>query len=526
VYELFAKLLEQVRGAWRFRWLALGVAWLVCLLGWAMVLTMPDVYEASTRVFVDTRTTLSRVTQGMTVESNIETQILRVRQSLLSNPELEAVMRDTGFPLEGLTPQELQGRIAGLRERIEITGTTAQYSSSGGVFTLVYRDEDRERALRVVQRLVDSFVSDSQSGKREGTEQAQQFLVKQIRDYEQRLSAAEGRLAGFKKNNVGLMPGAQGGYFTRLQGEIDGLGQARDKLAIAERRRDELQRQLRGEQPVVVSDVPSTTPVPGATDTASRIRETQTRLDELLLRYTERHPDVVALRETLAGLKARQQQEIETLKSSGGAPGSGMASNPVFQDIQLRLNQAEVDIAALRAEVIDRQGKVAELRRLVDTAPEVEAELARLDRDYEVTHAQYRALVERLEKTRLSEQAEETGAVQFDVIDPPAAPFYPVAPKRGLLAVAILFFGMGAGGGLAWLLHQLRPVFIDARQLNEVTGLPVLGMVSMTWLEKHKARRVRRVFAYAAAAGMLLFVAAVMVAVQRPIVDLLHRWLG
>ncbi|MGH8277131.1 MAG: XrtA system polysaccharide chain length determinant, partial [Steroidobacteraceae bacterium] len=49
--------LEQVRGTWRYRWVALAVAWSVAVLLWAGVFLIPDTYQASARVFVDTNTT-------------------------------------------------------------------------------------------------------------------------------------------------------------------------------------------------------------------------------------------------------------------------------------------------------------------------------------------------------------------------------------------------------------------------------------------------------------------------------------
>jgi hypothetical protein len=177
----------------------------------------------------------------------------------------------------------------------------------------------------------------------------------------------------------------------------------------------------------------------------------------------------------------------------------------VYQSIQLSLNQAEVEIAALRGQIADRQRTVRELRALVDTVPEVEAEFAHLNRDYDVTRAQYSALVDRLERARLSEEAEETGGIlRFEVIDPPASAYTPVAPNRPQLLALVLLVGLGGGGGVAYLLHWLRPVFNNARNLAEVTGLTVLGAVSMTWLDKRKSEQRVRQLAFAGAAAMLV----------------------
>ena len=522
--ELFEKLRDDIRGSWRFRWIAVSVAWAVALAGWTVVFLMPDIFEASARVFVDTRTTLNQVTQGLAVESNVDTQIARVRQSLIGGPQLEKVARAAKVePRAGATPQKVKEFYDEVRKRIQITGSTTRDSATGGVYLLTYRDRDRKRAIRLVSRLTDAFVENTTGGKREGSEQAQRFLVEQLKEYEERLAGAEQRLAEFKKANVGLMPGVQGDYFSRLQGEIDQIDKAKAALNLAGRRRAELQSQLRGEAPVL-SVAPATVAGAGGSDITSRIRETQAKLDEMLLRFTDKHPDVIALKQTLADLTARQQEQIEALRrgDAGAAAGIGLAANPVYQNIQLQLNQTNVEIATLNAEIAERQRKIDELRKRVNTAPEVEAGLARLNRDYEVTRASYQALLERLEKARLSEQAEETGIVRFEIIDPPAASFIPVAPKRTLLLLGVLVLALGAGGGLAYLLHLLRSVFSNTRQLQAVTGRPVIGWVSMTGLEDHKANQRRGLLAFAAATSLLLFTATVLVVVQWRLVQLIH----
>lgn len=529
---LLQNILEQVRGVWRFRWIALAIAWVLCPLGWVGVLVLPDAYEASARVFVDTRTTLSEVTKGITVESNVDTQIQRVRQALLGGPQLQEVAAETGLYASATTPQERQRIVTKLRENITISGSNSRDGASGALYVISYQNSDRERALRVVDRLLNTFVEGALGGKREGSAKAQQFLTEQIAEYERRLSQAEERLADFKKKNVGLMPGTQGDYFTRLQAEMESVNKAQADLAVAVRRRDELQRQLRGEQPFLSTPsdggagavAGSPVPVGAANDTGARIREAQARLDELLLRFTEKHPDVIALRATLSELRARQRAEIDAVRRGDPAAASriGLNANPVFQSIQLQLNQTEVEIATLRGKVADGQRKVASLRALVDTAPEVEAEFARLNRDYDVTRAQYQALLERLEKTRLQEEAESTGVVRFEVIEPPTAAFQPVAPNRPRLIVMVLFGGMAAGVGVAYLLNMLRPVFSNTRQLSQITGLPVLGAVSLTWLDRYRAQQRRGAIVYVGAACALVGIGAAIVLVHGHVSPLLQ----
>jgi hypothetical protein len=128
-----------------------------------------------------------------------------------------------------------------------------------------------------------------------------------------------------------------------------------------------------------------------------------------------------------------------------------------------------------------------------------------------VTRAQYQSLVGQLERTRLAEEADATGVVKFEVIDPPTAAFSPVSPKRKYLVLGVLFAGFAAAFGVAFLLHQWKPVFSNVRQLTELSGLPVLGSVSMTWRERYKSKDRRVLFSYAGQGAALVLVAFVIV---------------
>jgi polysaccharide chain length determinant protein (PEP-CTERM system associated) len=512
--------LELIRGVWRFRWTAMLVAWIVCLVGWLVVLAMPDTYSAWARVYVDTRTRLSQVTQGIGVESNIASEAEGVREALLGGPQLEKVARLSMPDYASASSGQQAAIISGLRTRLQVEAT-GERNRPADLYMITYTDQDRQTARRVVDQLLKLFLANALGGSQEGSERAQQFLTQQIAEYDKKLAAAESRLADFKRHNAGLVPGATGGdYFTRLHGDTDDLDKDRLALTVAEQKRDELQRQLSSEQPGMVSGAAGG----GGADTSSAIRETQARLDELLLRFTDKHPDVIAARRTLEDLKKRQQTEIAAVRRGDQAAiaASGLAANPVYQGIKLQLSRADVEVAAARRQVADREGKIAELRKMINTAPEVEAEFARLNRDYDVTRGQYQALVERLNRAKLSDKAEATGVVRFEVVDPPTGSDQPVSPDRIRLILVVLLGGLAAGIGVAYLMHQIRPVFASARQLAELTQLPVLGVVSMTWLERHQAQARHAVWVYSMAVAVLIVVAAVTLLTESAASHFLH----
>jgi polysaccharide chain length determinant protein (PEP-CTERM system associated) len=456
--------------------------------------------------------------QGLTVDQDVEAQINYVRQSLLAGPQLERLAVASGLLPPTISDERQRERILDqMANRITFTvsgaGTpTEDRNSAGTMYGIGYLDGNRARALDVVTRLLDGFVDQTLGGKREGSEQAQKFLETQIKDYEQRLSAAEDSLAEFKKQHVGLMPTEQGGYFTQLQKELDDKKKIESALSIATSRRDALSKQLHGDVAITaagsVLPATGTQGASGSVDTLSQIRETQARLDELLLKFTDKHPDVIAARATLEGLKARRTRELESLRNgdANAAAASGAANNPVYQSIELELNKMDVEIAALRRELAQHQSAVAELQRHLDSAPKVEAEYQQLNRDYDVNKAQYTAMLENYQKARLGERADNAGSVRFEIVLPPTALISPVWPQRKLLLPGIWLVALAAGAVLAYGLQYLRPVVGSLAALERLAGFPVLGVVGIAFPARRRAA-VRRDLLRFSAAGILLVAA-------------------
>jgi polysaccharide chain length determinant protein (PEP-CTERM system associated) len=528
---LIIKILDDIRGSWRFRWVGLAAAWAACLIGWVYVFAMPNVYEAKARVYVDSKTVLGPLLRGLALDPNVESELSVVRQALLSRPTLETVARKTDLDLRAKTPEAREGLLASLQKRIVVvTEVRQRNSTTDGLYAISFQDHSREKSLAVVETLLNTFVEETLGSKRTGQESAQRFLSDEIGELERRLTESEDRLAEFKKKNVGVMPGEGGDYFQRLQAEMSGLTNTRQSVALAESRRAELQRQLSGEDPFLFGIDPGASQSSGESgDLTFRIQEMESRLEEMLLRFTEKHPEVIAVKSTIDELKKKQQEEITRVQAGQRATGSmasSLKSNPVYQGIESELKRVEVQLAELRADLSQRSSRVAGLQRLVDTVPEVEAELARLNRDYEITRTRYLELVERRETAKLSESAEKQGVVKFQIIDPPAVGLEPVAPNRILLLMGVLIVGIGVAAGLMYLLNELRPVYQNTRVLSEATGLPVLGAVSRTWMPDQKARERKGVFVFAGAASLLVAICLMFVMWSGPAVRVAQRLLA
>lgn len=489
-------------------------------LGWVAVFALPDRYEAGAQVLVDTRTALKPALQGLATDQDVSVQISYVRQSLLAGPQLRKIALEVGaLPATGIDPGHQEQLLSNLKSRIQLTVQSADdrpdRPDAGTTYGITYQDTNRERALRLVSILLTTMVSETLGNKQEGSENAQQFLEAQIKDYEARLRAAEDRLAQFKSSHLDQMPAEQGGYFQLLQKQTETIGEIRTKLITAQNRRDTLEKELHGDAAISAasgSTVVGTKGVQAGADTVSRIAEIQAHLDELLLKYTEKHPDVIAARGELADLEMRRAAEIEKLRRGdpNAAATSGASSSPVYQSIQLALNQVDVDISDLRTELAQHEQKAQDLHELLNTAPQIEAEYAQLNRDYDVNKAQYTALLSNYEKARLGERADKAGSVRFEVVQPPTVGFQPVSPARTKLLTGILIAAIAAGAGLAYGLDRLRPVVGSAEGVTKLTGLTVLSVVGPAF-PTHTRRAARRHLRRVSLAFAVVLVAFVLV---------------
>jgi polysaccharide chain length determinant protein (PEP-CTERM system associated) len=271
-------------------------------------------------------------------------------------------------------------------------------------------------------------------------------------------------------------------YFAQVSALTEDVGRVRLELRASEQSRDSLKRELAGEEPILLADpTPVEPPVSVSPELATRLADSRRRLDDLLGRFTDEHPDVVATRRLIAELEEQRNKELEARRrTTSPSKGLSAATNPVFQKIKIALAEAEANVAALRGRLAELEGRLAHLRAAAGRVPQVEAEFAQLNRDYDVLRKKYDELVARRESASISEDVDATTQLaNFRIIDPPRVSPKPVFPNRASLAPLALVVALGLGVFTSFALAQLFPTIDSARTLREIAQRPVLGIVSM-----------------------------------------------
>jgi len=491
-----------LRMTWMYRWLALVVALVACLAGWFAVLAMPNQYEVMARLHIDTQSMLRPLLRGLVVaDGNLQDTVALMRRTLLTRHTLEELSRRTDLDLRATTPAAQDRLIADLAGRIEISSQNKRDDT----YQLRFVDSDPRLAKKLVDELLSIFLESAIGGTREDRAVATQFLEQQIAEYERRLIEAEERLKDFKLKNMTLMPGSGQDFYGRMAKAQEELKRVQLDIKEAERRREELKRQS-GDVPELLEDDEPLFGMGGETaDPASapavkmldqRIAAMQVRMDELLLQYTEKHPELRQMQSLLGAMQEEREQALQDAmaEAAGNSPLPDLADlkfdNPVRQRVAIAISEADAHIAALRSREEDFKAAVQELEGLIDTVPQVEAELTRLNRDYDINKRQYDELVSRRESAKLATDAEQaTDPVKIKVIEPPRLPSTPIGPQRLQLLSGVLAAGVAAGFGLAFVVSQLSPRVFTRNELKELTGLPVLGAITFVRNQWHQSER-------------------------------------
>jgi len=244
--QILAQVYTYLVGVWRYRWLALGIAWTLSVAGWLWVWSLPSSYLATARLDVDSTSILRPLLRGLAIQPDVNQRVALMSKTLLNRPNLEKLMRMADLDLHVKSDLEEERLLTSIKEAISLRGD----SQNASLYSVSFKHEDRDTAKRVVQSLMTIFIESTLGEKRKDSSGAQAFLDQQIADYELRLSEAEQRLANFKQRNVGMLPGEAGGYYQRLDMARSQLSTAQLQLRELENRRNELMVRMRGYEEV------------------------------------------------------------------------------------------------------------------------------------------------------------------------------------------------------------------------------------------------------------------------------------
>ena len=518
------EVMSKLRAYWRRRWVVLGVAWPLALVGWVGVMLLPDRYECMTRIFADTDNLLTPLLRNITVQSDLEKQLDVIERTLLNHNNLVAVAHSADLDLDAVSEIDKEALYDRLKKRITVR------AERRNLFTVSYTDPDPRQAKKVVETLLNIFVETNLGQNRTSMEAARNFIETQIGEYEQKLKQAEQRLATYKSQHTDMVMAIGSGFSARLESARQEAAAAKGRLQDAQVAREQLRAGLASTpQYLEIDNSPQVVVTGGGGPAATakgRVTQAQTEYDKLRSKYTDLHPDVVAARQALDAAKAEVATEArEDAAKPPGTPERGRVSNPVYEQVKVRAVQADAEVAQAQTRFAIANEELQRLQGLAETAPKIEADLADLNREYGVVKGKYEELLGRRESARISEAAENSDKVQFRVIEAPQLPARPSFPNRPLFLTAVLVMAVGAGGAIVFLLDKLDQTVSSVTILTEDLHVRVLGMVPRVKNAVRAAESRRKLWRFGMAGGSLFVAFGLVLAVSSmvKVSDLLAR---
>jgi polysaccharide chain length determinant protein (PEP-CTERM system associated) len=511
--------LDFIRGIWIKKRYVMICSWLICPIGFFYVTTLPDVYESDAQVFVDTRSVLQPILRGLAFGTNPEQEIQMMAKTLLSRSNVETIARESDLDITVTTDDAYNKLITNLTNDINLAGT-----GRDNIYTISYANQNPAMARTVVQETLDLFVEGSLGNSRRDVDTTTRFLDDQIAEYESSLSESEQRLADFKKQYAEILPG-EGTFYNNLQSLRSLLESTELTIKETQQQINAMKGQTRQAQKAADGFGVRSNDGEQVLTTRydDRILGLEGRLDELKLRFTEKHPDVIESQNLLDALKEQREKEINAFmaQDTGDTPSMMTESD---RQLRLEITRLEGQLASLGVRKTDTARKIEDLQSKIDLVPQIEAEQTALNRDYGIKKQKYEELLSRRESNDLTRRADvQSEDLQFRIIRPPLVASQPSGPKRILFYTGILVVGFGMGVGIAFLMSMIKPVLVRGQQLTDLTGFPIWGMVGHLDIVKIKKRNKMRFLIFALSSGTILLMYAGLIVVDVMNIDLASK---
>ncbi len=472
-----ALILKHMYAAWRRRWMGVMVAWLVCGAGWVLVYAIPNQFEFTARMFVDADAVLTPLLRGLAADSAPTTQLEILQRTLLSRPNMEKLVSKTDLELSLNSPSDRERLLTRLAAEIKVIPQTKN------LFTITYRDKSARLAHDVVKALLTIFVESATGGSRSDMENARRFLEQQIQSYEQQLRGAERRRADFRARYAEVLPADDTPNVPALEAARNQVQVLDGKLEDAKIFRNAMKQEVEKTPSMLVAESGGSG---GGTPAKTRLQEAEEQLRLMLLKDTERHPDVIDQRKLIDSLK-----DLSQGGAVAGAPKNTSVRenapkrsvpNQVYDQLKLKLIESDTNIISLQRQHDDAVRYLDRLEKVQQEQPGLIAAYQNMDRDYTVLRRNYEELLSRLQSANIAQAADtQADKVRLQIIDPPETPRLPIAPNRILLVTGVLLGGLTTGLGLTVLFGQLDRSFATVDELRSL-GLPVLGGISVLGL--------------------------------------------
>lgn len=502
----------------RRRWWIL-IATTVVSLGTILIsFTLPHLYRSEATIFVEKERIPDRYVVANSTRNAMET-IDAMTHEILSRTRLLQIIDEFGLYPKARHSMEPELLVEMMRSHIEVQPLNREPEKRAtNAFLIAFTCDNPRVAQQVTGRLTALFIQENQQAQQTLDTSTTNFLESQLEDASTDLAKQEEELKDYKLRNLGHLPEQEQGNLTILSGLQLQLQTIQSSLSRARQQRTYLESMLAhyslGGSGHAGQSSAGSSPIATKRAELSRLRAER---DDLLSRYSERHPDVVNINERIAAEEARLNALLAAPISSpqgdnkaSAAPISNMEDDPASSELKSQLDANRSEIADAERESSELRAQIASYQQRLNYAPVNQQQISEVIRNYDLAKQNYTDLMNKKTQSELATKlAMDQRDRQFQVIDPPSLPLKPTSPAYGKFGLGGLAGGLVLGLALAFFMEARDRSFHLERNVRGYFGVPVVVGVPPLFTETEERQLAwRKTCEWALASALLLVVAA------------------
>ena len=496
----------------RRRWWILLPLFLIWAVVWGASWFLPVTYQSESLILVEQQKVPDQYVVP-NVTTDLQQRLQSLTEQILSRTRLQTTI-DTLHLYS--RPGEKMGSgdaVEQMRNDIKIELVSApEHPGEYTAFRLRYTARSPELAQKVNGELSSLFIAENVNAQRQLSENTTAFLESQLVAARENMAEQEAKVAAFKARHLGELPSQLESNMQILAGLQSQLQSAQQNMDAAKQQKLYLESLLQQYQSAESSiGVIGNSGGPQIAETLPEMRQ---RLLDLQSRYTDGHPDVMALKAKIAQaerLKKQAESESAEQQKNGKTPAvvepQYGSPTPIMQ-VQSQIKANQLEISNIQQHQKDLESQITGYQARLNLTPETEQELTGISRGYEESKTNYNSLLQKQMQSQLATSLEQRQqGEQFRIIDPPSLPKKPSAPNHLWFSGAGLLAGLSVGLGLTIFLEMTN---VRVRQEKDLVGIVpasiLVGIPHLSTLGEARIREKRRWTELGVATALVLLI--------------------
>ncbi len=434
------------------------------------------------------------------ITSDFTQRVQTLSQEVVSPSRLRPVIRSLAL----VKPDEEGELISNIQQNMTvepvITSMSAAAAASPGAkkskpsamneplpgFTVNYSDRNAIRAQKICNAMTSLIVDENLRSRSEVAQSTTEFLGRQLEDAKRAVDDQDAKLAAFKKQYMGQLPGDVDNNMRMLMSLNSQLDATTQTLSRAQQDKAYTESMLAQQTATWKSSLSSTNPQ----TLEQGLTQLQAQLLQLQARYTDDHPDVIKTKADIAEIEKKLKEVNAAAAASASTTDSSDKASasepPEIRQLRLQIHQYQSVIEQATVDQKRLQKEIGVYQSRTAMSPGVEEQYKLLTRDNDNAQAFYKDLLTKKSSAELGTSMEnQQEGEQMHIIATAGLPTDPSFPNRPILAAGGLGVGLALGLVIAMWLEFSDKSIRTEKDAAAVLDLPLL--ISVPWLGEDDA---------------------------------------